>query len=252
MQIPLQLLTQGLAFHPQFSLCHPSPPYDNPEHLGMMRKVVEARSRTLLQAAEDSQDGNVQAELRKKAAKHEQESLPVLKQEKEYEALLDQTAVTLGKVEEQLSKTMNLHDECPAWLLGPSFSALDIILGVTLNRLAMLGLQRLWLDCEDRKPHVERFLKEIQKRPSFARAVTDYGSADGNAALRPLAAAAETAVEVGAVGGGGSEDVMSEMERILKDEKKKTPFQHLQQEGSSQSIEVFEELKQWAKSEEEK
>ena len=80
---------------------------------------------------------------------------------------------------------MNLDDECPGWLLGPSLSAVDLSLAAALNRLAQLGLQRLWVNCERRRPRVERLLREAQARPSFKRAVAETGLADGRPPYLP-------------------------------------------------------------------
>ena len=58
-------------------------------------------------------------------------------------------------------------DSSPGWLLGKDFSAVDLSLAAALNRLAQLGLQRLWVNCERPRPRVERLLREAQGRDSF-------------------------------------------------------------------------------------
>ena len=60
--------------------------------------------------------------------------LPMLRDADSYRDLLDRTAATLDKMEEQLKSG-------DGWLLGKAFSAVDILLGVILNRLALLGYQ---------------------------------------------------------------------------------------------------------------
>ena len=52
------------------------------------------------------------------------------------------------RIEEKLQKNMSNEpdDECEAWLLGSgeTFSAVDISLGVILNRLALLGMRYIF------------------------------------------------------------------------------------------------------------
>ncbi len=95
-------LTHGLAFHPEFALCRPAPPFDDPAHLARLKKVLESsRGVALRQAAEEADGaGNDAAtkELRAKAADHEGEQMTMLKDVRHFEALLEQTASTLDKV----------------------------------------------------------------------------------------------------------------------------------------------------------
>ena len=53
--------------------------------------------------------------------------------------------INISRIEEKLQNNMknDPDDECEAWLLGngETFSAVDISLGVILNRLALIGLR---------------------------------------------------------------------------------------------------------------
>ncbi len=99
-------LTHGLAFHPEFALCRPAPPYDEPAHLRRMRQVLEdSRAVALRQAAEEAEGACNDAacrELRRKAEEHEAEALPQLRDVRHFEGLLDQAAATLDKVRQRL------------------------------------------------------------------------------------------------------------------------------------------------------
>ncbi len=111
------------------------------------------------------------------------------------------------------------------WLLGEAFSAVDISLSVSLNRLAQLGLQRLWVNCEERRPRVEAHLREAQRRPAFARAVPEMGLADGKPTVPVDSAVAMTESGAGAPPSGG-------------------PVEGLKKEmGNGDSIDVWRELK---------
>jgi len=120
-------------------------------------------------------------ELRRKADQHEQETLPALRDVSQYETALDQVASTFDRLEEELEETMPdpSVDNGHGWLLGDDFSAVDASLAVAANRLAQLGLQRLWLDCEAPRSRLAKHLASAQKRESFTRAVAEIGYADG-------------------------------------------------------------------------
>jgi glutathione S-transferase len=64
----------------------------------------------------------------------------MLRNSDSYRALLDRTDATMDKMEEQLF-CANEDNDGTGWLLGKNFSAVDICLGVVLNRLALLGYQ---------------------------------------------------------------------------------------------------------------
>jgi glutathione S-transferase len=67
-------------------------------------------------------------------------------------------------------------DEIDPRILGSNFSAIDIMLAVVLNRLALLGYrQRFWAD----RPFIEKFIRQIQERPSFLMAVGRIGLTTG-------------------------------------------------------------------------
>jgi ganglioside-induced differentiation-associated protein 1 len=58
------------------------------------------------------------------------------------------------------------------WLVGDQFSMADIALTPYLNRLAMLGMQDLWL--HGRRPRVAEWFERICSRPSFVPAMIDW------------------------------------------------------------------------------
>ena len=116
---------------------------------------------------------------------------------------------------------MNLEDECPGWLLGPTFSAIDIVLGVTLNKLALLGFQeRLW--SKGKRPRVQKLLREIQTRPAFSKAVTEPGNATGKS-VSIMQDSAVTIHDIGSAGNGKFDPVehgkvLDEMQEIVDKE----------------------------------
>lgn len=90
----------------------------------------------------------------------------------EYKKLLKRTSATLDKAETQLKKSMagNSDDDCEGWLLSMGFSVVDIILGVILQRLAKLGLRHYFWS-HGKRPFIHKFIRQIQQRPSFVRAI---------------------------------------------------------------------------------
>ncbi len=190
-----------------------------------MRQVLESRSTKLRQAAEDASDDKASAGaveiLRQKAKEHEEQILPMLRDQLHYESLLERTANALDKLQEPLVEN--------TWLLGETFGAVDSSLAVALNRLAQLGLQHLWLDCEGPRPRIEAFLKAAQSRPAFIKAVHQLGIADGRS--HPIK---EAALAVQDVAGAREAEatplsVVSEMRAELA-------------KASSDSVEVWNEL----------
>ena len=82
-----------------------------------------------------------------------------------------QTENILEKIENELMENSASH-EGEVWILGPTFSAVDIMLTVILNRLALLGFgDRFW----GQRPGLQRFMDQVQSRDSFARSVTRIG-----------------------------------------------------------------------------
>ena len=90
----------------------------------------------------------------------------------EYKKLIKRTAATLDKAEAQLKKSMadNSEDDCEGWLLNVGFGVVDIILGVLLQRLAKLGLRHYFWS-HGKRPFIHKFIRQIQQRPSFIRAI---------------------------------------------------------------------------------
>eukprot|EP00095_Tigriopus_kingsejongensis_P003051 snap_masked-scaffold101_size371023-processed-gene-0.7 protein:Tk03051 transcript:snap_masked-scaffold101_size371023-processed-gene-0.7-mRNA-1 annotation:"sperm surface protein sp17" len=218
--IPLNQVVQGVAFHPELSLAQGrSEPYDEPQVFEKIQQTAIRRGLVLRQTAESNE--KAASDLRKRASQFEKEILPNVKDRSAFEDTLDQVESILEKVEAQLSTTMHLEDECQGWLLGSSFSALDITLGVSLNRLAQLGLQpRFWLG-DPARPHLLQFLEEIQKRPHFQ--CNELGLGQARVDLSPL----DSALEVCEAGNGNPATLM------------RTQLT----EGNSDSVDVWQELK---------
>ena len=64
----------------------------------------------------------------------------------------------------------NSEDDCEGWLLSVGFGVVDIILGVLLQRLAKLGLRHYFWS-HGKRPFIHKFIRQIQQRPSFIRAI---------------------------------------------------------------------------------
>ena len=100
--MPVNQLTHGLSFHPEFALCRASPPYDDPSRLERLRQMLEgSRGLALRQAAEEADGAGLEEacrELRRKAAEHEGEALAALKDKARFEAMLEQVEATMDKV----------------------------------------------------------------------------------------------------------------------------------------------------------
>jgi ganglioside-induced differentiation-associated protein 1 len=60
---------------------------------------------------------------------------------------------------------MNVALATSQWLVGEQFSMADIALAPYVNRIAALAMEGMWSG--GRLPHVERWFREVQARPSF-------------------------------------------------------------------------------------
>ena len=170
-QIPLNSLGHGLAFN-ESSLSRSTQLMDS-DQAAKARQLLERRAITLRQAAEDAESrGNADAamELRQKAAHFEKDTFVTLSSGDKYHELIEQTDFTLAKIEEHLAANA---DKGP-WILGRSFQAVDILLVVSLNKLALLGFQdALWAN--GKRPRLEKALTLGQQRPAFQKAVMEVG-----------------------------------------------------------------------------
>jgi len=94
----------------------------------------------------------------KEALEHINSSLALSHDKHKYATLLADTDKTLQKIEEEiLSITGN------EWVLGASFTALDINLAVSLHKLEELGYGSLIGD----KPGIQQVWSKVQLRPGF-------------------------------------------------------------------------------------
>ncbi|MEL6235365.1 MAG: glutathione S-transferase family protein [Pseudomonadota bacterium] len=73
----------------------------------------------------------------------------------------------VGALEAQLGT----HDG--PWVLGDAYTLADIMWTVSLYRLALLGLQRLWAE-ESGSPRVAAYMQHAPDRPSFQEAVVGW------------------------------------------------------------------------------
>ena len=66
-------------------------------------------------------------------------------------------------------------DDCVEFMIGETLSFIDIILGVTLNQLALLGYgEDFWLGHEE-KPTLRFYLNKIRSRAAFEYNVPEFG-----------------------------------------------------------------------------
>lgn len=263
-QIPVNVITHGLAFNHHFSTNVPHPPF-TPDTHPRTRTMVLNRSELLTELSE--QTGS--KDLLLKAEEHRM-LLPLFTDPAQYDIMLDQTANTLDKFEDQLSSVAAESEECESWVLGSEFTVVDIALGVVLNRLALLGMQdRFWAN--GTRPHLERFLGQIQRRNSFAKAVMDVGPVRA-----PPKVGIDSAVQASDAGGARPalespleipfdeaehERQVSEFEAFIEAEKDKTEvvlgdeapgdekdrIQETTTKPSAESIEVWDDIEQTMK-----
>lgn len=66
------------------------------------------------------------------------------------------------------------------WLAGDKYSMADIALIAYIDRIARLGLNKLW---DEKYPEITRWYAASRQRPSFAEAITAYDGADELAAM---------------------------------------------------------------------
>jgi glutathione S-transferase len=78
----------------------------------------------------------------------------------------------LGKMEQTLADS--------PWLAGASFSLADVAVAPYVNRLDMLGMDRMWTAS---RPHVTDWFERIRARPAFKPAFLDWCPPDLTADL---------------------------------------------------------------------
>ena len=86
-----------------------------------------------------------------------EKSLKISKDETAHGDAMSELNKTLQKLEEEL------EDHPGSWLLGSSFSALDMFLAVVLHELYRFGHQNIVKD----KPHLARLVEEVQFNSSY-------------------------------------------------------------------------------------
>lgn len=72
------------------------------------------------------------------------------------------------------------------WLMGKSFTLADIVVMPAIDRLADLGLARMW---EDRFPRVTEWYARLQARPAFAKAYEPGSRLSEGMKIQPLGSA---------------------------------------------------------------
>ena len=92
---------------------------------------------------------------------HLKTSFKISENKEMFANLISNTDNTLMKIEDELLSVADNAEK--KWCLGPSFTALDIILGVTLQRLHTLGFASMLSN----KPGLSEFWKEFKLRPTF-------------------------------------------------------------------------------------
>lgn len=225
-QLPVNKVIQGIAFHPDISLASGrGEPYDDPDVFEKIQQTSLRRGFVLRQAAEDND--KAASDLRSRASEFEKEILPTIKDRDEFQLILDQIDNVMEKMENQLTETMHLEDECEGWLLGSSFSAVDISLGVILNKFALLGLQPIFWQGMPPRPHLEKFLTQIQKRQDFVRAVVTLGRARVEIPVHDDAVFADNAVGAGKPVEDNSNSLLGRTKLL---------------DSNSDSVEVWQEL----------
>jgi len=92
---------------------------------------------------------------------HLKTSFKISENKEMFANLISDTDKTLLKIEDELQSVSDNVEK--KWCLGSSFTALDIILGVTLQRLHTLGFASMLSN----KPGLSEFWKEFKLRPTF-------------------------------------------------------------------------------------
>ena len=92
---------------------------------------------------------------------HLKSSITISQDKHKYDNLIANTDKTLHKIEEEIQSVKDNEKE--KWVLGESFTALDINLAVSLHRLHELGYGSLLGD----KPGLQQFWNMIQLRPVY-------------------------------------------------------------------------------------
>nr|XP_040569707.1 abnormal spindle-like microcephaly-associated protein homolog [Lepeophtheirus salmonis] len=155
-KIPLSIVSDGIAFHPEVSVLKP---YNEP-YFSKIRNDVRHLSTLLMEYASSVDDPSVQNALKSKADIHKS-TLPRYTKIEEYKALLYSISLILDDIEKKFS--------LEPWVLGRKFSVADIYLGVLINRLILLGNPKQILSNRKKLPQFFRALK--QRRPSFRKSV---------------------------------------------------------------------------------
>ena len=173
----MEIINEGLSFHPDLS-----PTSYNASDFVNIRNKIRNTSSQLEELASKTTDAIAKQNLIAKSQSHS-DNLRKYTELDEYNKLLAETDQILDKISEQF---------CSSFLLGDSdLHAADIFLGITLNRLDLLGFNPRFIAS---KPKLEKFFNTVKNRNSFKRAV-----------LLSLESA-QTAQELGGASGGGTVD----------------------------------------------
>ncbi len=92
------------------------------------------------------------------------------------EASLEELDRTLARMQEALGRG--------PWLMGRDFTLADIVVMPSIDRLADLGLAKMW---EAHYPRVAGWYARLQARPSFAQTFTPGSRLSEGMKIRPLA-----------------------------------------------------------------
>ncbi|XP_076449484.1 ganglioside-induced differentiation-associated protein 1-like [Babylonia areolata] len=167
-QVPVDILTYGVVFHPHLA---PSPCQLPTAVQRSMRENFARRLQYLTHKATlhpDLRDGYL-SKSQIAAQKYD-----IITDEEKVKGQLGQLDSLFQGMEKMLA-AVHTEEGGEAWLFGEAFTAADITFSVLLRRLTLLGLQgRLFPP--DTCPNTHRYLRQLARRPAFQRIQQEVGA----------------------------------------------------------------------------
>lgn len=180
-RVPVDIITYGVVFHPHLSASGCKLPTAVQRS---MRENFAQRLQYLTHKATqhpDLRDGYL-SKSQIAAQKYD-----IITDEDKVKGHLAQLDFLFQDMEKKLAAT-HTGDGSDQWLCGPDFTAADITFAILHNRMSLLGLDVRFFP-QRTCPHIQQYLKQLQRRPTFQAIQNDVAGLRLTLLLEDLKAA---------------------------------------------------------------
>lgn len=169
--IPVDILTYGVIYHPQLSATGCQIPGATQRS---MKENFAKRLCLLIDLATKHPDLRDAYLMKSQTAAS---SFDIITDEGKVHAQLEGLVPLFISIEKQLQKIKEVGSDISdeLWLFGPMFTAADISLAILLSRLSLLGLAD-HLFPVDHCPCIHQYFEQIKKRPAFIKIEKDIAT----------------------------------------------------------------------------